>query len=253
MLSEERFNRILIELKNKKAVTVTELVNLLNTSESTIRRDLTTLDKMGKLIKVHGGATSVDFDNELVTEEKDFLSKLNLNYDEKRLIAEYAATLIKSKDFVYIDAGTSTDLMIDFINVSDAVYVTNGIDHCKKLHERGCKVYIVGGEVKSSTGAIIGAEVISSLEKYNFTKGFFGTNGISQKCGFTTPDINEGLVKMEAIKRCNRSYVLADTSKFNKIKSFTFADIKDSTIITTHLNNKNIKKITDVIETTKTK
>lgn len=55
MLAEERFNRILNIVEEKKSVTVTELTELLDTSESTIRRDLTTLDKRKKLIKVHGG------------------------------------------------------------------------------------------------------------------------------------------------------------------------------------------------------
>ena len=62
MLAEERFNRILNIVEEKKSVTVTELTELLDTSESTIRRDLTTLDKRKKLIKVHGGATAVDME-----------------------------------------------------------------------------------------------------------------------------------------------------------------------------------------------
>lgn len=48
MLAEERFNRILNIVEEKKSVTVTELTELLDTSESTIRRDLTTLDKRKK-------------------------------------------------------------------------------------------------------------------------------------------------------------------------------------------------------------
>ena len=56
MLTEERFKLILDILKEKKSVTVNELVEELHISESTVRRDLTSLDKMGKLNKVHGGA-----------------------------------------------------------------------------------------------------------------------------------------------------------------------------------------------------
>ena len=60
MLSEERHSAILELLENKKAVTVSELTQILSTSESTIRRDLNTLDHLGKLNKVHGGATAID-------------------------------------------------------------------------------------------------------------------------------------------------------------------------------------------------
>ena len=46
MLTEERFQKILGVLNEKKAVTVSEMVNLLNTSESTIRRDLNALSNL---------------------------------------------------------------------------------------------------------------------------------------------------------------------------------------------------------------
>ena len=57
MLAEERFSLIMEQLDRKRTVTVQELCEALNTSESTIRRDLTELDRLGKLNKVHGGAT----------------------------------------------------------------------------------------------------------------------------------------------------------------------------------------------------
>lgn len=59
MLTQERYQTILQLLNEKNSVTVSELTKLLNTSESTIRRDLATLDEMGKLHKVFGGATSL--------------------------------------------------------------------------------------------------------------------------------------------------------------------------------------------------
>lgn len=58
MLAEERFSEILKLVNEHKTITVQELTELLDMSESTIRRDLTTLHKKGKLIKVHGGATA---------------------------------------------------------------------------------------------------------------------------------------------------------------------------------------------------
>ena len=80
MLAEERFNRILNIVEEKKSVTVTELTELLDTSESTIRRDLTTLDKRKKLIKVHGGATAVDM--EYMTKDSSVSVRQDLNREE---------------------------------------------------------------------------------------------------------------------------------------------------------------------------
>ena len=60
MLTEKRHSLILSMLEEKGALSVTELVEQLNTSESTIRRDLVTLDRGGWLKKVHGGAVKPD-------------------------------------------------------------------------------------------------------------------------------------------------------------------------------------------------
>ena len=85
------------------------------------------------------------------------------NKGAKEKIAQYAAGLIGPGDFVYIDAGTTTDLMIDFITARQAVFVTNAITHAKKLAQKGCTVYILGGEFKAITEAIVGEEAVSSI------------------------------------------------------------------------------------------
>ncbi|MBP1890555.1 DeoR family fructose operon transcriptional repressor [Clostridium moniliforme] len=246
MLSEERFERILKLLEEKNTVTVTELVKELDTSESTIRRDLNHLDKMKKLKKVHGGAKSINMT--YATKDDEVVVRQTLNVDEKKKIAKYAASLINEDDFVYIDAGTTTELMIDYITENRAIYITNGIVHAKKLIQKKCKVYIIGGELKLSTEAIIGVEAIDSLKKYNFTKGFFGTNGINKNAGFTTPDIKEALVKREAVNRSNEAYILADDSKFNNISAVTFAEIDRATIVTTNLKHKEFKEYAEILE-----
>lgn len=246
MLSEERFEVILKLLEEKNTVTVNELVEKLNTSESTIRRDLNHLDKEKKLKKVHGGATSLNIVYD--TKEDEVLVRQSLNVDEKAKIAKYAASLIEENDFVYIDAGTTTEMMIDYITQTKASYITNGIVHAKKLLQRKCNVYIIGGEIKLSTEAIVGIEAIDSLKKYNFTKGFFGTNGVDIKSGFTTPDIKEALIKREALNRSKEGYILADKSKFNHISSVTFGEINKGIIITTQLEEDKYRKYTEVLE-----
>ena len=167
------------------------------------------------------------------------------------MIAEFAASLIKDNDFVYIDAGTTTELMIDFITNTKAVFVTNGIVHARKLIQKNCITYILGGELKLTTEAIVGAQTVSTLKKYNFTKGFFGTNGVDIERGFTTPDIKEAMVKDEALHRSKKRYILCDNSKFEKISSVTFADIKEAKIITTNLDNNIYRQETEILEVRK--
>jgi len=249
MFTEERFNVILQELKIKGIVSVTDLVKILDSSESTIRRDLNALDNEGLLKKIHGGAIAIGES----TSKHDYKVNIrqSLNVDEKCLIAKYAASLIEEGDVIYLDAGTTTELLIDFIEAINITVVTNGIVHAKKLLERGFKTFIVGGEIKATTEAIIGSTTVEDLKKYNFSKGFFGVNGVSNQNGYTTPDVNEAMVKAQAIKMCSQSFVLADQSKLEKVSFITFGAITDSTLITMKIDNKIISYDTNVIEVIK--
>ena len=111
MLTEERLARILELLDKSGSVTVSELMEKLDTSESTIRRDLNYLDREDKLQKVRGGAI---LKNGTVFNSKD--DEVNLrkmrNVDEKNRVAKYAASLIRPGDFVYLDAGTPREFHV---------------------------------------------------------------------------------------------------------------------------------------------
>ena len=94
-----------------------------------------------------------------------------------------------------------------------------------------------GRRAEEDTQALVGGAAVEWLNKYNFTKGFFGTNGIHLEKGYTTPDISEALVKEAAMKRCREAYVLADSSKFGHVSSVTFARFEDAQIITDHISD----------------
>ena len=110
--------------------------------------------------------------------------------------------------------------------------MTNSIYIARELSALKYKVFILPGEVKLSTDSIIGVSATQYLSRFNFSIGFFGVNGIHKDFGFTTPDINEAMVKEEAMKRCNKAYVLADSSKFDKVSQVSFGENKDIDIIT---------------------
>ena len=230
MLTEQRFDIILKLLEEKKSVTVTELRELLDASESTVRRDITALDKAGKLTKVFGGAVALN--HKVTAYEPTVAQKSELNKEEKQKIAKYAASLITPDDFVYLDAGTTTGLMLEYLEGVKAAFVTNAVSHAQTLAKMGIRVYLIGGELKSSTEAVVGSQAMQMIQMYHFTKGFFGTNGVSKRHGFTTPDPNEALVKQEAMRQTERCYVLADSQKFGMVSSVTFGGFEEATILT---------------------
>lgn len=248
MLTEER-RALIIEIVNeKKAVSVNELVELLDTSAATIRRDINALNRSRQLIKVFGGATAIT-SKHVNTKEDAVKMKAQKNVVEKDSISHYAAELINDNDFVYIDAGTTTLAMIDYITNHNAKYITNGVVHAKRLMEKGLETIMIGGRLKPATEAVVGPDCVEFIRKYHFTKAFMGTNGISIQAGFTTPDVDEAMIKTEAIRHSYVSYVLADHTKFDEINSVTFANIGDCTIITNKLTVKEYLNHTTVMVT----
>ena len=246
MLTEERLQIITDTVNSRSSVTIAELSRILDVSPSTVKRDLNILAEAGKITKVRGGAIALGESFSAI--EKNVEEKSAIFTGEKSAIAEYAASLIENGDFVFIDAGTTTEKMIDHLPQRDVSFVSNGFIHAKKLAQRGFRVYITGGEIKASTEAIVGAECVLTLRNYNFTKCFMGTNGISVTAGYTTPDVNEARVKSAAIESSRKSYILADHSKFDEISSATFAQLSRAEIITDALTKRKYAEYTVIKE-----
>ncbi|WP_301962593.1 DeoR/GlpR family DNA-binding transcription regulator [uncultured Megasphaera sp.] len=231
MLTEERQAEIMRIVNMHGAVSVQELVNYLDISESTVRRDLAALDEEGLLRRVHGGATSLK-EGAYDAAMEDLQDKYSLHIGEKRRIAQFAASLVRPGDFVYLDGGSTVEQMADFLVGSEASFVTNGLPTAQKLARSGVKVYVLPGLVKGKTESVIGSEMRDMLSRYHFTKGFFGTNGLTPQEGCTTPDVEEAACKGAAVRQCRQAYVLADVSKFGQSANITFADLSQVTIVT---------------------
>ena len=249
MLAEERFGQILNLLSKQRTATVQELCEALGTSESTIRRDLTELDRLGKLNKVHGGATLPD--SRFQAEEPTMQAKETLAVPQKRAIAAAAAALIHAEDFVFIDAGSTTLELVRALEgeALQANYVTNGVAHARTLAQKGCRVFLPGGLLRPQTEAIVGAAAVSSLQQYNFTKAFMGANGVALEAGFTTPDPEEAAVKATVVHRARESWFLVDDAKFARICPAVIADLHSGAILTNRCPSPKYKQYTLVKET----
>ena len=78
--------KILDILDSMGSVTVQQLMDELDTSESTIRRDLVAMDKKGYLTKVHGGAIANN--TNIHTQDEKVINRLKQNRSEKEQIAD---------------------------------------------------------------------------------------------------------------------------------------------------------------------
>ena len=249
MLAEERFGQILNLLSKQRTATVQELCEALNASESTIRRDLTELDRLGRLTKVHGGATLPD--SRFLAEEPTMEAKQAQAVPQKRAIAAAAAALITAEDFVFVDAGSTTLELARAVSgeALKASYVTNGVAHARTLVQKGCKVFLPGGLLRPQTEAIVGAAALTSLRQYRFTKAFMGANGVSLDAGFTTPDPEEAVVKAAVVEHARETWFLVDDAKFAQVCPAVIADLHSGAILTNRCPNPKYKQFTLVKET----
>ena len=246
MLKTERKQLILEELNQHHVVSLEKLVSLLETSESTVRRDLDELEAENKLRRVHGGA---ELPHSL-QEEETIQEKSVKNLQEKKLLAQKAASLIKEQDVIFIDAGTTNELLVQEIVNPTVTVVTNSIHHATKLVERNVPTVIIGGKVKSSTDASIGGIALNQIGQLNFDKAFLGMNGIDDEF-YSTPDLEEGSVKRAIIENAKKTYILADDSKIGVTSFVKVAPIKRAMIVTNQCEPQRLKVLkekTEVIE-----
>ena len=229
MLAEERFAMILDLLAQKRSATV--------------------LDRQGLLKKVHGGATLVG--RTVLADEPPMAAREEQSVEEKRLIARAAAAMITEKDFIFLDAGSTTLALAAALEgpALQAAYVTNGIAHARLLAQKSCHVCLPGGLLRPRTEAIIGAAAVTALQQFNFTKAFMGANGVAMDAGFTTPDPEEAAVKAAAIRRARQIWFLTDDSKFGRIYPAVISALGDAAILTNRCPDPKYGQLTLVKET----
>ena len=247
MIAEERRARIVDTVNTYGAVSVTDLMESLDASESTVRRDLSVLHKAGLLKRVHGGATRLS-SFEFVISDQTIEQRLTIHLPEKRAIGAYAAGLIGPDDFVFVDGGSTADCLVDAITETHATYFTNSMPLAQKLHAKGCRVFMPGGEVSPLSEVLVGTETVDRIRRGHFTIGFWGTNGADPDNGFTTQGYGEAAVKQVSMRQTLRPYVITDSSKFKQLSLITFADFSDATIITDRVEQPGYREAGDIVE-----
>ncbi|MGY3750104.1 DeoR/GlpR family DNA-binding transcription regulator [Vagococcus acidifermentans] len=232
MLTEERQQYILQLLQQKNIVKLNELVKLLDTSESTIRRDLQELEDKGLLERIHGGAKKI----RNLTFEPSMTEKSTKHAVEKKMIVEHAASLVAEGDVIYLDAGSTTLEMVAHLPVNQNIkVVTNSVKHAVALIDRQIQTIILGGNIKLSTHASLGFSSMQQLQTFRFDKAFMGMNGADLQSGFTTPDPEEAALKRVAIEHSEQAFVLIDHSKFGQTTFAFVAPLEAAVIVTNRI------------------
>ncbi len=220
MLKEQRLNQIILMANREQGVSIHELVAELHVVEMTIRRDLSLLEKEGRIRRVRGGAISVE---QQITNNK--LAELDLSFrrkkavQEKTIIARYAAQhLVQDNEIITLEAGTTAASMIPYLSQMNLTILTNGLKTTLEAttHLPGLTLMNCGGIFQDGLFTFVGPQAESFFDGFKADKLFVSGTGIDPKDGFTDPNILEIQVKQAMARGARQIIVLIDSSKFGR-------------------------------------
>ncbi len=226
ILAAVRRDKILAFLREHASATVSELSELCEVSEVTIRQDLNQLSEDGMLVRTRGGALLAERNGK----ESTFTGRLELGADAKQAIGELAAGFIDSGDSVLIDASSTGVFVARALakrrDVHDVTVITNGIYTAIELTGRAdISTILTGGHMRVNSASLTGSLAWDHLDKVHASIGFFGTRGLTLDYGATEINIHEADVKRRMIERCRDVAVVTDSSKLANVSLVTFAEL----------------------------
>lgn len=223
LYTAQRRNEILKILREQGSVSVNQLADQFQVSGTTIRLDLTALEKTGAIARTHGGAVlgSIIEREPLIQERK--------NNEEKERIAQKAVSFIGENDTILIDTGTTMQALASALLESDitrlAVY-SNDLDVLRALEEKEYfELHLLGGVIRNGFHYTGGNQVITELGNYHFKKMFLATSAISPEHGLTTANPELAAMKAAMISASEKVFLLTDSSKMHHVLLRRFADL----------------------------
>jgi DeoR/GlpR family transcriptional regulator of sugar metabolism len=233
MLARQRQERILEEVRRTGGARVSDLVELLNVSDMTVRRDIGILAGKGLVSRVHGGATAITGRS---AEEPGFAAKSGLQTAEKEAIARAAVTLVAPGDSVAISAGTTTYAVArELLAVPHLTVVTNSVPVGELLHASGrddLTVVLTGG-VRTPSDALTGPVAVAALQSLHVDWLFLGVHGFDDRAGFTTPNLVEAETDRALVRCARRVVVVADSTKWGVVGLSSIARLDEVDVLVT--------------------
>lgn len=217
LLAPERRARILELLRQDKSVLVKDLCVQFGVTGETIRKDLSQLEREGRLIKTYGGAYIQDG----VKNEIDASIRKTLLPEVKDAIGRCCAGLVEAGDTVFLDESTTCLAIAHHLLEADITVVTNSLDIAQVFSEGGRgKVLLSGGELDRKNRCFVGGSAEEFLSRYYVDKSFVSCRGADRTAGITDGSAVNGRIRAMMLRRAGRRYLVLDHTKLDKINFF---------------------------------
>ena len=232
MLKQERQAYILHQVNLHNQVLSAGLSLELDVSEDTIRRDLQDLADNNKLIKVHGGALSLSFN------DYHYPSTPIYAHTQKKLIARKAASLIQNDMFVLTTGGTTLiELARHLPPTLKATFISGSLPVALEYtHHPMIDVILIGDKVSKNSRITVGGEAISKIRQIKADILFLGVNAIDATAGVTDNDWEVVQVKKAMIESARRVVCLTIAEKINSYMPFHVCPVDELDMLITELS-----------------
>lgn len=227
MLAEERLEEILRRLRDRGTLAVDDVAQEFNVSLDTVRRDFNRLAGTRGIRRTHGGIFL-----EKVAPDSTLAERALEASTEKLAIARRAAQLVDDGETIIVDAGTTTGLMVEYIEARDVTLITSSVEVASRaLRRPNLTVYIAGGMVRASTGSAVGDDTLRMIRSLHASTAFIGANGFSVAHGLMTPNYHEAGVKRAMIEISSRRVLLVDSSKVERRALARFGELAEMDVV----------------------
>ncbi len=233
MYAEERQQAMAQAITQQGRVSVAELAAEFSVTTETVRRDLSALERIGLIRRVHGGAVPA---SSLAVIESGLTERDLANTAAKDLIAAAAVALLPPPGSIIImDAGSTTARLATLLPRDHRLtVVTHAVPVAARLAGLPqIDLFLLPGKVRPTTQAAVGADTVAALADLRADVSFVATNGLTTSHGLTTPDREEAATKRAIVAAGRRTVVLADSTKIGVESSLRFASISDIDVLVT--------------------
>jgi DeoR family transcriptional regulator of aga operon len=203
-----------------------------NVSEMTLRRDLLVLEKGNRVVRIRGGAMSV---NEIKKDSgEEYTKKTVINTDEKREIAQKASTLIEEGVCMFLDGGTTAMYFAKEMPDVPCHVFTNGIAVAMELaQKKNVQITLLGGQLLKENLSTASPVAKVYLDRSNFAIALISASAFTIENGFSCSSQTEADLLQMVRSKAKSVYMLMDSSKIGKIKPYTFAQMTDVDVLIT--------------------
>lgn len=223
LLARQRQELILERIEATGGVRVADVVEALDVSEMTVRRDITELVNQGLVERVHGGAVAAGH----AGVEPRFTEKSGLHPEAKGRIASAAAGLVRPGDAIALSAGTTTlavaRALTELPHLGSLTVITNSLPAAQALFDaadaaraagtEAPRVILTGG-VRTPSNALVGPVAVDALASLRVETVFLGAHGLTGEAGLMTPNLEESATNRALVAAARRVVAVVDSSKW---------------------------------------